>query len=101
MTMPSRTSATCSVASIALLEPLEDVLPADHLHRVDARVEQRRDRLADRAVAVVLEAVDLDDVVRDVVEGPHPRHRLRRPARVASRRIAASCCACSIGASIL
>src|SRR3954452_12027674 len=34
-----------------LFEALEDVLPADHDHRVDPVVEQRRDRVAARAVA--------------------------------------------------
>ena len=47
-----------------LLEALEDVLPADHHHRVDPVVEQRRDRLAVDPVALVLEPVDLDRVVR-------------------------------------
>jgi len=50
------------------LEPLVDVLPADHDHRVDAALEQRCHRLAHDTIAVVLEAVDLDRVVRDVVE---------------------------------
>src|SRR3954447_4382893 len=58
------------------LEPLEDVLPADHDHRVDAAVEERRHGLAHDAVAVVLEPVDLDGVVRDVIEVAQPRHRL-------------------------
>src|SRR3954471_5181992 len=58
------------------LEPLVDVLPADHGHRVDAVVEQRGHRLARDPVAVVLEAVDLDGVVRDVVEVAQARHRL-------------------------
>src|SRR3954452_17882536 len=52
----------------AALEALVDVLPADHGHRVDAVVEQRRHRLAGHAVAVVLQSVDLDRVVRDVAE---------------------------------
>ena len=64
MTMPSRMFATCSVASIAVLEALVDVLPADHDHRVDAVVEQRGKRLALDPVAVVLQPVDLDRVVR-------------------------------------
>src|SRR5918999_1043060 len=59
-----------------LLEALEDVLPADHHHRIDAVVEQRGDRLARDAVAVVLEPVDLDRVVRDVLEAAQARHRL-------------------------
>src|SRR3954469_9743402 len=41
-----------------LFEALEDVLPADHDQRVDPVVEQRRDRVAARAVPVVLEPVD-------------------------------------------
>src|SRR3954451_12479856 len=64
-----------------LFQALEDVLPADHHHRVDAVVEQRRDRLARDSVAVVLEAVDLDCVVRDVFEAAQPRHRLGDLAR--------------------
>src|SRR3954447_20699372 len=64
-----------------VLEPLEDVLPADHDHRVDARVEQRRHRLPHDAVTVVLEPVDLDGVVRDVLEATQPGDRLRHLAR--------------------
>jgi len=44
------------------LERLEDVLPADHDHRVDAAREQGGDRVALQAVALVLEPVDLDQV---------------------------------------
>src|SRR3954447_10363908 len=50
------------------LEALVDVLPADHDHRVDPVVEERRHRLARDPVAVVLEPVDLDRVVGDVLE---------------------------------
>src|SRR4051794_28951877 len=64
-----------------LLEALEDVLPADHDHGIDPRVEQRRDRLADDPVTVVLEPVQLDGVVRDVAEPAQPRHRLGDLAR--------------------
>src|SRR4051812_30197924 len=64
-----------------VLEALVDVLPADHDHRVDAVVEQRSHRLARHAVAVVLEPVDLDRVVRDVAEVAQPRHRLGDLAR--------------------
>src|SRR5829696_6289684 len=59
-----------------LLEAFEDVLPADYHHRIDAVVEQRRDRLARDPVAVVLQPVDLHRVVRDVLEAAQPRHRL-------------------------
>src|SRR4051812_9527181 len=59
-----------------LFEPLEDVLPADHDHGVDAAVEERGDGVADDAVAVVLEPVDLDGVVADVLEVAQARHRL-------------------------
>src|SRR4051795_13780034 len=64
-----------------LLEPLEQVLPADHDHRIDAALEQRRDRLADDPVAVVLEPVDLDLVVIEGLEVAQPGHGLRGPAR--------------------
>src|SRR5215218_1268622 len=64
-----------------LLEPLEDVLPANHDHRIDAVVEQRGDRLARDPVAVVLEPVDLDRVVGDVPEAAQARHRLGDLAR--------------------
>src|SRR5919106_390130 len=81
-----------------LFEALEDVLPPDHDHRVDAVVEQRRDRVAARAVAVVLEAIDLDREVRQVLERAQPRHRLldlarrlqqdvRHPLRLLHRRL--------------
>src|SRR5829696_1161069 len=60
-----------------VLEALEDVLPPDHEHRVDAPFEQPRERLADHAVTLVLEPVDLDGEVADVVERAQPRDRLR------------------------
>src|SRR4051794_21909385 len=60
-----------------VLEALEDVLPADHQHRVDAALEQRGEGLAEHAVAVVLQAVDLDRVVVDVLEGAQARDRAR------------------------
>src|SRR5215212_1299149 len=60
-----------------VFEPLEDVLPADDEHRVDARLEQAGERLAYDAVALVLVAVDLHREVVDVVEGAQPRDRLR------------------------
>src|SRR3954471_20906157 len=63
------------------LEALVDVLPADHDHRVDATLEQRRHGLARDPVAVVLEPVDLDRVVRHVAEVAQPRHRLGDLAR--------------------
>src|SRR3712207_827542 len=70
-----------------LLEALEDVLPPDDDHRIDAGVEERRHGLAAQAVAVVLEAVDLHGEVRDVLEGAHARHgRGDLPARVAEDR---------------
>src|SRR3954452_5885216 len=65
----------------AALEALVDVLPADHGHRVDAVIEQRRHRLAGDAVAVFLEPVDLDGEVREVAEVAQPRHRLLDLAR--------------------
>src|SRR5215217_444992 len=60
-----------------VLETLEDVLPADHQHRVDPALEQRRQRLPDDSVAVVLEPVDLDREVVDVVEVAQARHGRR------------------------
>src|SRR5919112_315649 len=59
-----------------LFEALEDVLPANHDHRIDAVVEERRDRVPARAVAVVLQAVDLDRVVAQVLEVAQARHGL-------------------------
>ncbi len=55
-------SAARSVESIAFSSTLEDVLPADHDHRVDPALEQRGDRLPGEPVALVLEPVDLDPV---------------------------------------
>ena len=49
-----------------LLERLEDVLPADHDHRVDAVREQLRDGGAADLVGLVLEPVDLDQVPAEV-----------------------------------
>ena len=83
-----------------LLEPVEDVLPADHDHRVDPALEEGGDRLARHPVAVVLEPVDLDDVVRDE-SNARSRGIPWAIWRQASSRIDASACAWSIGASIL
>ena len=47
-------------------ERVEDVLPADQHHRVDAVREQRRDGRALEPVALVLQAVDLDQVVGEL-----------------------------------
>ena len=100
MTMPSRMFARRLGRVDRVLEALEDVLPADHEHRVDPALEQRRERLADDAVALVLEPVDLDREVADVVEVAQARHRLARSGAPPACRIRASCCACSIGASM-
>src|SRR3954452_13756371 len=59
-----------------LLEALEDVLPADDHHRVDPGLEQRGQRLAHLAVAVVLEPVDLHGEVADVPERAEARDRV-------------------------
>ena len=83
-----------------LLEPLEDVLPADHDHRIDTRVEERRDRLAHDAVAVVLEAVDLDGVVAMSLK-PRSRGIASAIWRDALWSDPARSRACVIGASIL
>src|ERR687896_84206 len=75
--MPSRMFATRSVASIArALGTPEDVLPGDHQQRVDARLEQRGQRLAEDPVALVLVAIDLDREVVDVLESAQARDRL-------------------------
>src|SRR4051794_33938391 len=58
-----------------VLEAFEDVLPADHQHRVDAPLEQRGQGLAQHAVPVVLQSVDLDRVVADVLERAQTRDR--------------------------
>src|SRR3954447_1011112 len=58
-----------------ILEALEDVLPPDDHHRVDPPLEQRGDALAQDAVALVLEPVDLHRVVVDVLERAQPGDR--------------------------
>src|SRR4051812_25010352 len=58
------------------LEALVDVLPPDHDHRVDPALEERGRGLARDTVAVVLEPVHLDRVVRHVAEVAQLRHRL-------------------------
>src|SRR3954462_452637 len=70
-----------------VLEPLVDVLPADHDHRVDAALEQCRHRLAADPVAVVLQPVHLDRVVRDVAEVAQPRHRLGQLAAALEQHV--------------
>ena len=59
------------------LERLEDVLPADDHHRVDATREQRRDRIALEAVALVLEAMNLDEVRPELGAGAQALQCLR------------------------
>ena len=61
-TMPSSTWRHALAGVDRLLEALEDVLPADHHHRVDPAGEQRHERLAADPVALVLEPVHLDEV---------------------------------------
>ena len=70
------------------LERLEDVLPADHDHRVDAAGEQRGHGVALQTIAVVLQAMDLDQVRRSVRHhrragsaAPRGSPRRRRRAR--------------------
>ena len=57
MAIPSRTFATDSQASTAGLERVEDVLPADQHHRVDAVGEQAGHRGPLEPVGLVLEPV--------------------------------------------
>ena len=59
----------------ALLDALEDVLPADHDHRVDAALEQGRQPLAQQPVALVLEPLDLDQVRRGGAQVPERAER--------------------------
>ena len=71
------------------LQRLEDVLPADHDHRVDAPREQRGDAVALQAVALVLQAVDLDQVRAQVLAAVQrsaaPRGSRRRRRRAPRR----------------
>src|SRR5437868_14621984 len=59
-----------------LLESLEQILPTDHHHRVDPAVEQGGHGLPGDPVALVLEPIDLDRVVRDIAEAAQPRYGL-------------------------
>jgi len=59
------------------LERLEDVLPADDDHGVDAGGEQRRHAVAVQPVALVLQPVDLDELGREVGSGAQAPQRLR------------------------
>src|SRR5919204_4920102 len=63
-------------AVYCLLERLEDVLPADHHHRVGSALEERGEGLPGDAVTLVLEPVDLDELGRDVLAGAHAHERL-------------------------
>ena len=65
-----------------LLERLEDVLPADHDHRIDPLGEQRRDRLSRQAVALALELAHPDEVRRQLAVV------VQRPDRVEDRAAA-------------
>src|ERR1700761_1416996 len=58
------------------LERLEDVLPADHDHRVDPAGEQRCDAVSLQAVAFVLQAMDLDEMRADLGTGAQRAQRL-------------------------
>ena len=74
-----RCSRSCSRPSHSVeraLEPLVDVLPPDHHQRVDPVVaEQRRERLAEDAVPLVLEPLELDQCLL------HAREALQVVAR--------------------
>ena len=83
-----------------LLEHGEDVLPADHDHRVDAVGEEGSDRVAGDPVAVVLEPVDLDQVPVEVLEPAQSGKRLLQLARKTPTSTSASASDCCIGASI-
>ena len=82
------------------LEPEEDVLPADHDHRVDAVREQRSDRVPVETVAVVLEPVDLDPVLLEVLEAAQVLERLGELLAGLDENVGEPN-DCSIGASIL
>jgi DNA-binding winged helix-turn-helix (wHTH) protein len=58
------------------LERLEDVLPADDHHRIDATGEQRGDTVALEAVTLVLEAMDLHQVRRQLCARAQATQRL-------------------------
>src|SRR2546426_3910610 len=49
-----------------VFEAVEDVLPADHDHRVDPVLEQGGERLPRYPVTFVLQAVDLDEVMGEL-----------------------------------
>ena len=58
--------AAVSQLSSAPLEPVVDVLPADHHQRVDPVVaEERGEPVAEDAVALVLEPLQLDERLLD------------------------------------
>jgi DNA-binding winged helix-turn-helix (wHTH) protein len=59
------------------LERLEDVLPANHDHRIDAAREQRGNTITLQAVALVLQAVDLNQMGAELGVRPQASQRLR------------------------
>ena len=63
------------------LERLEDVLPADDHHRVDAVAEERRHGRADDAVGLVLEPVDLHQARAEVLVLAQPAQAVGHDAR--------------------
>ena len=83
----------------ALLDALEDVLPADHDHRVDAALEQGRQPLAQQPVALVLQPLDLDHVLGGGVEVPERAERRGHLTVPAPASVSVSAIAWSIGAS--
>src|SRR5437763_1697502 len=108
--MASAPSATNAAPMRPPISPCEELDGRPRLHDAmshaiaptstarTAVVEQRGDRVAARAVPVVLEAVDLDREVRQVLEGAQPRHRafdltrrlqqdVRHPLRLLHRRL--------------
>ena len=81
------------------LERGEDVLPADDDHRVDAVGEQRRDAVAADPIALVLQAVDLDEVGRQLGARCAGERSARATCSPAPTSTSPICDACSIGAS--
>ena len=80
-TIASSTSAAYLAGVHGLLEALVDVLPADHLERVDARHEEARDAVVQDPVAHVLELAQLGQMRPRVLEALEQRDRVRELPR--------------------
>ena len=97
--MPSSTWATCSQASTAASS--DSKMSFQRITTIGSMPSANSDgdAVAAEPVALVLQAVDLDQVRREVGAGAQPAQRVRDLLAGADEHLGTAATACSIGAS--